>query len=151
MLHGHSMGAAAVLAASGQAFGTPVSAVVADSGYTSVWDELVACAHSQFHVPAFPMVHLINACYKRRGGFDLRAASMVDAVRASRVPTLIIHGAEDDFVPVGMAPRLFKACGASIKEMHVVPDAGHTMALLMDPEGYDQMVFDFLERSGRLL
>jgi alpha-beta hydrolase superfamily lysophospholipase len=151
VLHGHSMGAATVLAASARSRAPQIVSVIADSGYSSVWDVMARAGRMVFHVPSFPLLNAANTCFKARGGYDLHAASFEHAIRFSHTPTLIIHGAEDRFVPVRMAPRLYHACGAPIKELHVIPNAGHVMAQLVDPHAYEQMVFGFLGRveNGR--
>ena len=53
ILHGSSMGAATVLMASGDELPQNVKAIIADSGYTSVWDTFhpAAAYPSQDHHP----------------------------------------------------------------------------------------------------
>lgn len=149
VLHGHSMGAATVLAASGRCTIPQIGAIVADSGYTSVWDCLACQLHTFFHLPAHPLLDIANLCFVARGGFDFHGASMMDAVRTSSIPTLIIHGAQDRFIPPAMAPQLYGECGAQRKELRIVADAGHTMALLIDPAAYRDLVKNFITEANR--
>lgn len=41
------------------------------------------------------------------------------------VPTLLIHGAEDNLIPVADAERLFERCPVTRKELLRIPGAGH--------------------------
>lgn len=148
VLHGQSMGAATVLMASGYCCYPQVAAVIADSAYTSVWDILSLQLRQALHLPAAPLLAWMNVCFKAQGGYDLRAGSMVDAVRTSAIPTLFIHGGVDTFVPPTMAPRLYAACTAELKELHVIPGAGHIMSVLLDPSEYEAIVEGFLIKVG---
>jgi dienelactone hydrolase len=58
---------------------------------------------------------------ERRAELDLLAAAA-----ARRAPWLIVHGAEDDSVPVAEAHRLAEHAGTGRMELLVVPGANHT-------------------------
>lgn len=53
VLHGSSMGAATVLMVSGEDLSENVKAIIADSGYTSVWDIFASEAKARFNLPTF--------------------------------------------------------------------------------------------------
>ncbi|MCB8967742.1 MAG: alpha/beta fold hydrolase [Ardenticatenaceae bacterium] len=59
------------------------------------------------------------------------------------VPTLIIHGAEDQLIPVIEAQAMHKAIAGS--QLVVLPDAGH-MPNLEQPDEFADAVADFLEQ-----
>lgn len=58
------------------------------------------------------------------------------------VPTLIIHGAEDQIIPLSEARAMREAIPDA--ELVVIPEAGH-LANLEQPEDFNAAVWDFLE------
>ena len=82
-----------------------------------------------------------------RGGYSLKKASALEAVKKSTRPVLIIHGQEDAFVPVEMAYELYDAADCE-KEILIVEGAGHAQAPDKAPGVYYNTVFSFLETHG---
>ena len=78
-----------------------------------------------------------------RGGYNIREASVLEAVKKSELPILFIHGDQDAFVPLEMAEELYKAADCE-KELLVVEGAGHAQSQDKDPENYYGTVFSFL-------
>ena len=60
-----------------------------------------------------------------RGGFWLPAARPGDRARNLRVPTLIVHGTADDFIPLTDGERLFRAIPDPRKRWLAVEGARH--------------------------
>lgn len=58
------------------------------------------------------------------------------------VPTLIIHGAEDQIIPVSEAEALYEAIEDA--ELVIVPDAGH-LPNLEQPDAFNDAIIDFIE------
>ena len=58
------------------------------------------------------------------------------------VPVLILHGADDQLIPVAEAEAMFKAIPNA--ELVIVPDAGH-LPNLEQPDIFNDAVIDFLE------
>ena len=58
------------------------------------------------------------------------------------VPVLIIHGADDQLIPVSEAEAMFKAIPDA--DLVIVPDAGH-LPNLEQPDIFNDAVIDFLE------
>jgi pimeloyl-ACP methyl ester carboxylesterase len=77
----------------------------------------------------------------RREGFH---TNYVDRLRELAVPTLILHGAEDEYVPVSWARRAH----ALIKDstLNVFPQCGHWLTLER-PEEFNKVVLEFLARE----
>lgn len=59
------------------------------------------------------------------------------------VPTLILHGAEDSFIPGSWAKRAHKLIEDS--ELHVLPEGGHWLPL-EKPDEFERAVLAFLAR-----
>jgi pimeloyl-ACP methyl ester carboxylesterase len=69
--------------------------------------------------------------------------NFVDRLHALTVPTLILHGAEDTYVPVSWARRAHTLIKDS--ELHVFPQCGHWLTLER-PGEFDSAVLEFLAR-----
>ena len=76
VLHGVSMGAATVSMVSGEDLPSNVKAIVADCGYTSVWDEFAYQLDDLFSLPEFPILNVSSLVAKVRAGYFLGEASL---------------------------------------------------------------------------
>ena len=122
LLHGNSMGGAAVMMAAGEAsLPRNVVAAIEDSGFTSVWDQFMFNARSLYHLPRWAARPL--------------------------VATMFIHGGADDFVSPASLERNFDACASIDRQKMMIPGAGHTMAASTDPERYWRRVTNFVTRT----
>lgn len=139
---GVSMGAATVLRLGADPELSPV-AVVADCGYTSIRDEATAVLGK---LPKFILRILfwgVSFLAERHLGFQPLDPkySPLEATRLRRTPTLILHGAEDRFVPTEMGYRLADAAGT---EPVIIEEAKHAEAYFIDPDKYMNAIRDFL-------
>lgn len=146
VLHGQSMGASTALMMAGdETVSMKVDAVVSDCAYTDAYSMFGEKIKDWFHLPAFPLVDTACLVLRLRGGYDLKDASAIDAVRNSDVPMLFIHGDLDDMISVQMSKDLYEAAGCSRKELLIVEGAGHAQAHEKDPEAYYGAIKAFLE------
>lgn len=145
-LFGVSMGAAEVMMASGAELPDNVRCIVADCGYTSVWDEFVVQMNDLMHLPIHPLLDAAEAVCRVRAGYGFKEASAVKRLARARVPMLFIHGTDDVFVPFRMLDEVYSACASPIKEKAVFEGAGHGACSYADPVRYRNLVFDFLTR-----
>lgn len=145
ILHGTSMGAATVLSTSGENLPNNVKAIIADCGYTSVWNEFTYQLKALFNLPSFPVMNLSNMVTMVKAGYSLKDASPIEQVAKSKTPILYIHGDKDDFVPYYMMDELYRAT-SSEKSKLTVQNAGHGKADLVNPDLYWNTVTDFLSK-----
>ena len=143
-IHGQSMGAACALMMSGESLPSQVFAIVSDCAYTDAYSMFAKQMKDWFSLPSFPILDSMNLMLQLRGGYDLKKASALTAVQKTSLPILIIHGEEDDMIPVSMAQELYDAA-AGEKQLLLIPGAGHAQAMDKDPELYYKTVFEFLE------
>ena len=143
ILHGSSMGSATVLMASGDNIPSNVKAIIADSGYTSVWDIFASEAKKRFNIPKFPVLNMFQIVAKVRAGYDIKKASALEQVKKSKTPILFIHGDADDFVPEYMCEQLYEAANCK-KEKLIIEGAGHTDSKYKGPETYYNKIFEFI-------
>jgi hypothetical protein len=148
VMHGVSMGAAAVMMASGEETPDAVRAFVEDCGYTGVWELFTYEMHTRFHLPTFPLLYTANGIVWLRAGYEFRTASALEQVKKCEKPMLFIHGDQDDFVPYSMLQTLYDAKPGDNKQMLTAQGAGHGQSALVLGESYWQAVFGFLAENG---
>lgn len=144
---GLSMGAATVMMASGQDLPKNVKRIIEDCGYSSVWDELRYQAKSMYHLPAFPILYEVSAISKLRAGFAYGSpeASSLVALSHNKLPTLFIHGGDDDFVPTAMVHENYAATKGP-KMLWIVKHAKHAQSLTTDKTGYYNKISEFFAK-----
>ena len=145
VLDGLSMGATTVLMASGLPLPENVKGIIADCGFTSPWDELEHLLKTKYHLPIHPLLDAADLCAKLLGGFSLKEYSTLEAMKTNTLPILFLHGEEDIFVPTAFSVRAFEVCTAP-KRLHTVPGAAHGVSYLVDKEGCDAALDDFLSK-----
>ncbi|WP_138418440.1 alpha/beta hydrolase [Aquibacillus sediminis] len=143
-LHGNSMGAALVLMASGEDLPLEVKGIIADSGYTTVHEELSHQLKHLYNLPPFPLLEVTSMITNIRAGYTFKEASAVEQVRNNTRPLFIIHGEEDELVPTDMAHELYEAAGGD-KQLWIVPDAGHTKAYTVATQLFQHKLTAFIE------
>ena len=144
VLHGYSMGAVAVMLATGEALPPQVKAAVADCGFTSCWEQYANVIKYYTKLPPFPLLYAVNAASILRRNFNIRKNVPIDAVSRSVTPTLFLHGTADEFVPFWMMDRLYDACAAPKKAKQSIEGADHAQAVYKDPRLYWKTVDGFL-------
>lgn len=144
ILDGLSMGAASVMLAADLPLPESVRGIIADCGFTSPWAIIAHCGKQWFHIPAFPMVHILSGIARLLFGGGYRSCSTLTSLANSTLPLMLLHGADDDFVPTYMSEENFKASAARIKRKLIVPGAGHGMSYLVEQKRCQQELSDFV-------
>lgn len=135
ILTGLSMGASTVMIAAGApTLPRNVIGVLADCGYSSPKDIIQKVIRDMKLPPtlSYPFIKLGARIY---GHFDLEETSPVEALKNSKVPVLLIHGEDDDFVPCDMSRLCYESC-TSKKRLVTIPGAGHGLSYPTDPKRY---------------
>lgn len=145
VIHGQSMGASTALMLTGEKnLPKNIKAVISDCAYTDAYSMFGEKITEWFHLPAFPLVDSACLILKLRGGYDLKKASAIDAVKKSITPTLFIHGEEDAMIPADMSRDLYKAASCE-KQLLIVEGAGHAQSQDKDPDTYYGTIQEFLK------
>ena len=143
ILTGISMGAATVLLAAGEELPGNVVGVLADCGYSSA-EAIIKIVIRNMKLPpnlAYPFVKMGARVY---GHFDLNKANVTEAVKRCKVPIIFYHGEADDFVPCSMSQENYDAC-TTRKALITMPDAGHGLCYMVDPDGYVEAAKAFFD------
>ena len=146
-LSGLSMGAATVLMASDVGLPQNVIGILADCPYSSP-KEILCTVMRNLGFPAKPTYYLAKLSAKLIGRFDVEETSALEAIRNSQIPTLIIHGDADDFVPCSMSMDCQMA-GEEHVELLLIKGAGHGMSHCVDTPSYEKAVLAFLKRHSK--
>lgn len=141
-LGGVSMGASAVLMATGLDLPKNVKGVVADCGFTSPYAIWKHIAEDNLRLPYGLHENAAEDICKKKIQVSPKDYSTVDAMRVCQIPVLFIHGTDDGFVPVEMSYENYKACIAP-KSILVVPGANHGMSYFIDKEKYEKEIKEF--------
>lgn len=148
VLHGMSMGAATVLMASAlKDLPVQVKAVIEDCGYANMFDESVYVLSKSMPAWAARLSLEIMCFYgKILAGCTLKDAAPVEVIPDSRIPALMIHGVTDSYVPFHNVELIDQAYGGPHR-VFPVPGAGHAMSHVIDKDGYDREVTEFLNST----
>ncbi len=141
ILTGISMGAATVLVTAAKELPENVIGVIADCGYTSA-EAIIKKVMRDMKLPVFLLYPFVVLGARIFGGFDIKKASPIEAMKQCRVPVIFFHGDTDDFVPHSMSVENFEACIAR-KHLVTVKGAGHGLSYLVEPERYREELKNF--------
>lgn len=145
LLFGVSMGAAAVMMASGEKLPCQVKCIIEDCGFSSVWDLFSYQLKKLYRLPDFPLIYSANAVARIRDHFDFKRASCVAQVKKSMMPTLFIHGGNDQLIPAKMMEELYDAAICE-KEKLLIENAKHTGSAVAAPNLYWPAVKSFISK-----
>ncbi|MFD2115169.1 alpha/beta fold hydrolase [Paenibacillus yanchengensis] len=143
VLHGISMGGAAVMMISGEKLPEQVKVIIEDCGYTSVEDELKYQLKRMYKLPSFPILQTTSLLTKVRAGYHFHEASSLKQLENNNTPMLFIHGDADTFVPSEMVWQVYDACKAE-KDVLIIEGAAHGMAFSVGRSIYEKKVTEFI-------
>jgi pimeloyl-ACP methyl ester carboxylesterase len=141
---GVSMGASSAILGAKRCPG--FSAIISDSSFLSFRDTIGHHLTLLFRLPAFPIANLIVAVTSYRLGFDPDDGDVEAAVRSLNTPILFVAGGADRRMPPALADRMFQAAKSPVKQLLVIPGAGHGEAFATDRMTYLNSVYSFLDR-----
>ena len=144
LLVGISMGASTVLMAAGLPLPPEIKGIIADCPYTSP-EAIIRKVVGGKRRPTELSYRVTALAARLFGGFDLTAASPLEAVTKTKLPILLIHGEEDRFVPCTMSKELYAAAPDHI-QLELFPGAGHGLSYLVDQERYERVVREFQQQ-----
>lgn len=146
-----SMGAALVLGYTLEQTDAPVRALILEAPVAD-FREIVALRSGE----ALPIGGVIGDSLLAVGrmvtwlrvGLDFDTVDYIDRAGDLDAPILLFHGTDDTTVPFQIGRSLADA-RPDLVEFHPIPDAAHVRAWNEDPDGYSQIVREFLDRIGR--
>ncbi len=146
MLTGVSMGGATVLMASELDLPENVKCIVADCPYSSPY-EIIALKCKEMGIP--PRLGMPFVCLGARifGNLKLSGEGAEKAVKNTKVPILLVHGEDDDFVPFEMGKRIYEA-NPDMITFEAFPNAAHGISFIVDTERYEKLYYSLQDKYG---
>ncbi|MCR5707274.1 MAG: alpha/beta hydrolase [Ruminococcus sp.] len=141
-LYGVSMGATAVLMSAEAALPENVCGIIADSAYTSPYDQLKHILKDELKIEYLIRMHLANSICEKNIGESLDSHSTIEAMETNTVPVLLIHGSNDKLVPIEMMYKNYITCIAP-KEYLAIEGAAHGMNYMTDRTAYEETLKRF--------
>ena len=141
---GFSLGAATSLMTLSET--NEIIAVVADSGYADLTDVIKSEFGKRSNLPRF-FIPVILFLARTIYNVDFTAVKPIEAVRETDIPVFIIHGQQDEMVPVAHAYRLAEALKNPDSLLWVLPDAKHSNPYLVRPKEYMEKVLSFFNKA----
>lgn len=142
-IYGFSMGASIIMMASGESLPKNVKCLVVDSGYTSVYDQLLYQCKQMYNCSSKILLNIFNVVVKLRTKSSLKEASSIKQLKNNKTPILFIQSDNDTFVPHSMLNELYENTIAD-KEKLIIKDGGHVCSHLLNPKKYWDTTFKFL-------
>lgn len=147
-LFGCSLGATAVLMASGFHLPKQVQGIVADCGFVSPEEQITATLKAWWHLPKEPFLSIADRICRRKAGYSYREYSTLQAMEHNTKPILFVHGMEDRFVLPENTLKVHRACRTE-KELLLVEGARHIQSYLMATEAYQRRLTAFFAKYDR--
>ena len=140
------MGGATVLMASNIGLPENVMGILADCPYSSP-KAILCTVIKQLGFPVKLTYALAKLSARWLGKFDMEESSALEAVRESEIPTLILHGNADDFVPCSMSMDC-QVAGEDHVQLVLIKGAAHGMSHCVDTPSYEKAAYAFFEQTG---
>ena len=149
-LMGISMGGAAVLMSSDLNLPKSVCGIIDDAGFTTPLEMIKVGSKNKLRYELLSDIftQMVNVGTKIWGHFDLKDADASVAVSKTNVPILIIHGDKDNRAPLSMAYKIYDSCQGE-KDLYIVSGATHKECYRTNPEKYEKIVSEFIEKIFR--
>lgn len=140
---GISMGAASGIIAAVKS--SDIKAVVSDSAYTDLNSIIRHYAKKFYHLPYFPMVPAVKFVAQLRIGAKYGNTNPLQNIRKLKIPVFIIHGEQDENIPVSNAKALYEAANDP-KQLLVVKNAFHVESHSAAQKKYESEVIKFFNK-----
>lgn len=149
---GVSTGASVAMMSSNLGLPKSVRGIIDDCGFTSTMEMIdVNCkSHLPDYIPTRMFDFFVEMGTSVWGHFCISKADACKAVSQTDIPILIIYGDRDTQAPLSMAYRLYDSC-SSEKQLYVVHGANHAENYRKDPEGYENVIAQFVEEHSEAL
>ena len=140
LIHGVSMGGAAVVAASGEADLPPqVRGIISDCAFSSAQEIVEYHLRESMHLPVHPLLPALERLCQKKAGFNFHEHTPLQQVKKATVPMLFVQGEKDTMVPPFMVQELYDACPTE-KKLLLVAEAGHGESIAFAPDAYYQNI-----------
>ncbi|WLR42489.1 alpha/beta fold hydrolase [Bacillus carboniphilus] len=139
---GESLGAATALQALKDY--PKIAFCIADCAYSNLIDLLKSHLFFFNRLSLSLIIPITSFFTKMFHGWSFKQISPINHLHETNTPILLIHGEKDRIIPKRMSEEMYRKI-RGIKQLYIVPNAGHTEAYVYDPLNYESVVKEFLE------
>lgn len=144
ILSGLSMGASTMMYLADKELPANVKGIIVDCGFTSPAAIISAVFKRVTHLPAAPVIWVTDICARLFGRFSLYDCDSRKTLAHNKLPIIMVHGKEDNFVPCYMTQQGYDCCTGE-KKLLLAEGAGHGLSFLYATQEYIQMVKQFIK------
>ena len=141
---GLSMGASTVMYLADEELPENVKGLIVDCGFTSPKEILASVFRRVTHLPPCLSLWATDLFARLFAGFHLSQKDSRKTLAKNRLPILMVHGAEDGFVPCEMTEEGYAVCTGT-KQLLLVEGADHGVSFLVDRQRYTELLENFLK------
>ncbi len=141
LLHGVSMGAATIIQAAGLGLPENVKLLVCDSPFSTILKTLRKTMKPKLLLLFFPALHFFTYTQHR---FFLSQAHSLKAAAKNAIPTVFVHGDQDQITPLSMMKQLVLAMSKVATFPYIVKNAPHGEGFIYDKPGLEAMLMERL-------
>ncbi len=147
ILHGLSMGGATVLDLAANECPAQVSLVISDSAFSDLTTQFKKQFREIFHFLTFPLLYFGDIWCRIILGFNFKTASPIHWVSKITIPTLIIHGLKDTFVPYPMSSQIYTHLTCP-KKLIQYENTHHALNYPLNQSDYETQVLSFIKDNS---
>ncbi len=146
VLSGLSMGASTVMYMLDQKLPDNVKVAICDCGFSSPAEIISKIFKETVHIPGGLFVRFADLFARIFARFSLYERNSCKTLAGNKLPILMAHGTEDDFVPCEMTRKAY-ACCAGEKHLILAEGAKHGYSFLYAREEYYQIIQKLLKEN----
>src|SRR5699024_7908481 len=149
ILHGNSMGAAAVLMTSGEALPEQVKGIIADSSFTTMTDELTHQLKHLSRMPSSALITKTSLIIKVRVGYICKEVSTFVHIKIYDLLLYLVHCGADNLLPTFIVEAIYDVVGGN-KVLCIIPGVGHVKGHEMVTTEYEAIIKQFFQRINQI-
>ncbi len=96
-----------------------------------------------------PLLELVGVDCEAMGLSEENGFGNLLKIGTYQKPTLIIHAMNDEIIPVSQGAELHAECPSQVRELQMVPGAGHNDIIARTGKMYYQVIKNFTAKLGR--
>ncbi len=125
-----------------------VKGLIADSGFIFPYDEVLYCINYYFHLDGRIFIGMINMWCMLFAKFSLKERNVICSLKNTSLPILLIHGEDDDFVPIKNSKIMYDNYDGE-KKLITFSNASHGISYLVDSKRYLKEIKMFLDKNAK--
>lgn len=142
ILTGFSMGAVAVMKAQCD-YNFQTKAIIIEAPYGTLQSTINARVEL-LHLPRFPVGNLFTFWFGKIHGFDAFSLNPQDYAKKITVPSLLMCGGKDQYIPESETQTIFDHLASTKKQVKIFPESPHQSYLVKYPDEWKATITHFL-------